>query len=99
MSPRVLLAAAILSLTSGCATYTTTFHTSATPAPEPHERRTTVDALGGSDHFDLGKQCDSGWADLTFENRIGKGMTETWRCRAEEHAASAAPPNPDWAVP
>ena len=88
MSTKLLLAAAILTLTSGCATYTTTFHAAGKPLPEPHERRTTADAFGGSDHFDLAKQCENGWADLTFENRVGKGTTETWRCRAGDHAAN-----------
>ena len=87
MNAKLLLATAILSVMSGCATYTTKFHTAATPAPEPHERRTTADVFGGADFFDLGKQCPNGWADLTIEARLGKGITETWRCRAEEQAA------------
>jgi hypothetical protein len=99
MNARLLLAAALLALMAGCTRYTTKFHTAGNPAPEPHERRTTADAFGGADFFDLGKQCENGWADLTFEARVGKGMTETWRCRTEEHAATATPSAPPTPAP
>ena len=94
MNAKLLIAVACLSFMPGCATYTTKFHTAGTAAPEPHERRTTADAFGGADSFDLSKQCPDGWAELTFEARIGKGMTETWRCQAHSHASTATPANP-----
>jgi hypothetical protein len=87
-----LLAVALFA--PGCSIHTTTFHAGGTPQDERHSRRTTVDAFGGAKYFDLAKQCDGGWSEVTIENRIGEGTAETWRCRAPEEAeASSAPTN------
>lgn len=85
MSGRLVLAcvaSGALCMTSSCRTFTTNFHSGGVAEDESHERRTVVDVYGGSANFDLGKQCPGkGWAQLTFESRIGEGQVEVWRCR------------------
>jgi hypothetical protein len=79
---QALAFALLASLLPSCAAYTTTFHSGRTPdeTQEKHQRSTWQDVAGGDEHFDLARQCPSGWADVKFEDQFAKSHTQTWRC-------------------